>query len=123
MKLPQDHPIGQPTTGLWDIQGRVPDLSGRIGKGNRQQAPGNVIGSPAPHAHGQDATPPDANGRRLRTHNSRDLAHPTIFLAAPLFSYVSCVMSLESGDLITTATPLSCGVGRQTQARFLATRR
>ena len=123
MKLPQDHPQGQPTTGLRDIQGRVPDLSGRIGKGNRPQALGNVIGSPAPHARSQDATPPAANGRRWRTHNSRDLAHPTIFLAAPLFSYVSCVMSLESRDLITTGTPLRCGVGRHTQARFLETRR
>ena len=123
MKLPQDCPQGRPKAGRWDIQGRVPDLSGRIGKGDRQQAPGNVIGSPAPHACGQDATAPAAAGRRVPTHNSRDLAHPTIFLAAPLFSYVSRVMSLEFGDLITTATPLSCGVGRHTQARFLETRR
>ena len=123
MKLPQDHPIGQPKAGLWDIQGRVPDLSGRIAKGNRQQAPGNVIGRPAPHARRLDATAPAANGRRLPTHNSRDLARPTIFLAAPLFSYVGRFMSLESGDLITPGTPLSCGVGRHTQARFLETRR
>ena len=123
MKLPQDHPIGQPTTGLRDIQGRVPDLSGRIANGNRQQAPGNVIGRPAPHARRQDATAPAADGRRLRTHNSREQAYPTIFLAASLVSYVGRVMSLESGDLITTATPLSCGVGRHTQARFLETRR
>ena len=123
MKLPQDHPQSQPKTGLWDIQGRMPDLSGRIAKVNRQQAPGNLIGSPAPHARRQDATAPDANGRRWRTHNSRDRAHPTIFLAAPLLSYVRGVMSLESGDLITTATPLSRGVGRRTQGRFLETRR
>ena len=123
MKLPQDHPPGQPKAGLWDIQGRVPDLIWRIGKGNQQQAPGNLIGRPAPHARRQDATAPAANGLRLRTHNSRDLAHPIIFLAAPLVSYVSRFTSLESGDLITTATPLSCGVGRHTHARFLETRR
>lgn len=58
----------------------------------------------------------DVNGQRMQSGNTRTM----IFSIARLVSYVSCIMTLEPGDIITTGTPPGVGMGRKPEPRYLA---
>ena len=49
----------------------------------------------------------DLNGKRMQTGNTRTM----IFSVAKIISYVSCFLTLEPGDIITTGTPPGVGMG------------
>lgn len=49
----------------------------------------------------------EVNGKRMQTGNTRTM----VFTVANLISYVSCFMTLEPGDIITTGTPPGVGLG------------
>ncbi len=49
----------------------------------------------------------DLNGKRMQTGNTNTM----IFSVAKLISYVSCFLTLEPGDIITTGTPPGVGMG------------
>lgn len=51
----------------------------------------------------------DVNGKRMQTGNTRTM----VFTVAHLISYVSCFMTLEPGDIITTGTPPGVGMGQK----------
>lgn len=53
----------------------------------------------------------DINGKRMQSGNTRTM----IFGVAHLVSYISCFMTLEPGDIITTGTPPGVGMGRSPQ--------
>jgi 2,4-didehydro-3-deoxy-L-rhamnonate hydrolase len=57
----------------------------------------------------------DVNGLRMQTGNTRTM----IFGCAKLVSYVSCLMSLLPGDIITTGTPPGVGMGKKPSPIFL----
>ena len=58
----------------------------------------------------------ELNGRRMQTGNTRTM----IFGVAKLVSYVSCFMTLEPGDIITTGTPPGVGMGQKPGPVYLA---
>jgi 2,4-didehydro-3-deoxy-L-rhamnonate hydrolase len=58
----------------------------------------------------------DVNGQRMQTGNTRTM----IFGIPRLVSYVSRVMTLEPGDIITTGTPPGVGMGRKPEPLYLA---
>ena len=58
----------------------------------------------------------ELNGRRMQTGNTRTM----IFGVAKLVSYLSCFMTLEPGDIITTGTPPGVGMGRKPEPVYLA---
>jgi 2,4-didehydro-3-deoxy-L-rhamnonate hydrolase len=58
----------------------------------------------------------DVNGKRMQTGNTRTM----IFGVAKIVSYVSCFMTLEPGDIITTGTPRGVGMGRKPEPVYLA---
>ena len=49
----------------------------------------------------------DLNGKRMQTGSTRTM----IFSVAKIISYVSCFLTLEPGDIITTGTPPGVGMG------------
>ncbi|MDH4125201.1 MAG: fumarylacetoacetate hydrolase family protein [Gammaproteobacteria bacterium] len=49
----------------------------------------------------------DVNGKRMQRGNTRTMVFPV----ANLVSYVSCFLTLEPGDIITTGTPPGVGLG------------
>ena len=49
----------------------------------------------------------DLNGKRMQTGST----HTMIFSVAKIISYVSCFLTLEPGDIITTGTPPGVGMG------------
>ncbi len=51
----------------------------------------------------------DVNGKRMQNGNTRTM----IFGVAALVSYVSSLMTLEPGDIITTGTPPGVGLGQK----------
>ena len=53
----------------------------------------------------------DLNGKRVQTGNTKTM----IFNVAKLVSYVSQLMTLEPGDIITTGTPPGVGMGMKPQ--------
>ncbi|MEY4285639.1 MAG: hypothetical protein RL111_2314 [Pseudomonadota bacterium] len=57
----------------------------------------------------------DVNGERMQTGNTKTM----IFNVAKLVSYVSSLMTLMPGDVITTGTPPGVGMGRKPHAIFL----
>jgi len=57
----------------------------------------------------------DVNGSRMQTGNTRTM----IFGVAKIVSYVSCFMTLEPGDIITTGTPPGVGMGRKPEPIYL----
>jgi 2,4-diketo-3-deoxy-L-fuconate hydrolase len=58
----------------------------------------------------------EVNGERMQTGNTRTM----IFSVAKLVSYVSGLMTLEPGDIITTGTPPGVGLGRKPEPVYLA---
>ncbi len=58
----------------------------------------------------------EVNGGRMQTGNTRTM----IFGVARLVSYLSCFMTLEPGDIITTGTPPGVGMGRKPEPVYLA---
>lgn len=58
----------------------------------------------------------DVNDQRMQTGNTRTM----IFSVARIVSYVSCFMTLEAGDIITTGTPPGVGMGRKPEPLYLA---
>lgn len=58
----------------------------------------------------------DVNGERMQTGSTRTM----VFGVAALVSYVSCFLTLEPGDLITTGTPPGVGMGRKPVPQYLA---
>ena len=58
----------------------------------------------------------DVNGQRMQSGNTRTM----IFSIARLVSYVSCIMTLEPGDIITTGTPPGVGMGHKPEPLYLA---
>jgi 2,4-didehydro-3-deoxy-L-rhamnonate hydrolase len=58
----------------------------------------------------------DVNGQRMQTGNTRTM----IFSIEKLVSYVSRLMTLEAGDIITTGTPPGVGMGRKPEPLYLA---
>ncbi len=57
----------------------------------------------------------DLNGERRQTGNTRTM----IFGVAHLVAYVSCFMTLEPGDILTTGTPPGIGIGIKPNPIFL----
>jgi 2,4-didehydro-3-deoxy-L-rhamnonate hydrolase len=57
----------------------------------------------------------DVNGKRMQTGNTRTM----IFSCAALISYISRVMILWPGDIITTGTPPGVGLGKKPKPIFL----
>lgn len=57
----------------------------------------------------------DVNGRRMQTGNTRTM----IFGVAEIVSYVSSLMTLYPGDLITTGTPPGVGMGQKPDPVYL----
>jgi len=57
----------------------------------------------------------DVNGVRRQTGNTRTM----IFNVADLIAYVSCFMTLEPGDILTTGTPPGVGAGVKPTPEFL----
>jgi 2,4-diketo-3-deoxy-L-fuconate hydrolase len=57
----------------------------------------------------------DVNGERMQTGNTRTM----IFSCETLISYVSRLMSLLPGDIITTGTPPGVGLGKKPNPIFL----
>ena len=57
----------------------------------------------------------DVNGVRMQTGNTKTM----IFSVAKLVSYVSSLMTLLPGDVITTGTPPGVGMGKKPHAIFL----
>jgi 2,4-diketo-3-deoxy-L-fuconate hydrolase len=57
----------------------------------------------------------DVNGKRMQTGNTRTM----IFGCATLISYVSRLMTLLPGDLITTGTPPGVGMGKKPKPVYL----
>jgi 2-keto-4-pentenoate hydratase/2-oxohepta-3-ene-1,7-dioic acid hydratase in catechol pathway len=57
----------------------------------------------------------DVNGERMQTGNTRTM----IFSCATLISYVSRLMTLLPGDIITTGTPPGVGLGKKPNPIFL----
>jgi 2-keto-4-pentenoate hydratase/2-oxohepta-3-ene-1,7-dioic acid hydratase in catechol pathway len=57
----------------------------------------------------------DVNGKRMQTGNTRTMA----FGCAELVAYVSCFMTLEPGDIITTGTPPGVGLGHKPEPTYL----
>jgi 2,4-didehydro-3-deoxy-L-rhamnonate hydrolase len=57
----------------------------------------------------------DVNGERMQTGNTRTM----IFSCAALISYVSRVMTLLPGDIITTGTPPGVGLGKKPKPIYL----
>ena len=57
----------------------------------------------------------DVNGHRYQNGSTRTM----IFSVAQLFAHVSCYMTLEPGDLITTGTPPGVGAGVKPNPVFL----
>lgn len=51
----------------------------------------------------------DVNGQKTQRGNTRTM----VFTVANLVSYVSCFMTLEPGDIITTGTPPGVGLGHK----------
>jgi 2,4-didehydro-3-deoxy-L-rhamnonate hydrolase len=51
----------------------------------------------------------DVNGKRMQNGNTRTM----IFSVAALVSYVSCLMTLEPGDIMATGTPPGVGLGQK----------
>jgi 2,4-diketo-3-deoxy-L-fuconate hydrolase len=58
----------------------------------------------------------ELNGRRMQTGNTRTM----IFGVAKIVSYLSCFMTLEPGDIITTGTPPGVGMGQKPEPVYLA---
>jgi 2,4-didehydro-3-deoxy-L-rhamnonate hydrolase len=58
----------------------------------------------------------ELNGRRMQTGNTRTM----IFGVAKLVSYLSCFMTLEPGDIITSGTPPGVGMGQKPKPVYLA---
>jgi 2,4-diketo-3-deoxy-L-fuconate hydrolase len=58
----------------------------------------------------------ELNGRRMQTGNTRTM----IFGVARLVSYLSCFMTLERGDIVTTGTPPGVGMGCKPEPVYLA---
>jgi 2,4-didehydro-3-deoxy-L-rhamnonate hydrolase len=58
----------------------------------------------------------EVNGRRMQSGNTRMM----IFSIEKLVSYVSRLMTLEAGDIITTGTPPGVGMGRKPEPLYLA---
>jgi len=57
----------------------------------------------------------DVNGERMQTGNTKTM----IFGVAKLVSYVSSIMTLMPGDVITTGTPPGVGMGKKPNSIFL----
>jgi 2,4-diketo-3-deoxy-L-fuconate hydrolase len=57
----------------------------------------------------------DVNGVRMQTGNTKTM----IFSVAKLVSYVSSIMTLMPGDVITTGTPPGVGMGKKPHSIFL----
>jgi 2,4-didehydro-3-deoxy-L-rhamnonate hydrolase len=57
----------------------------------------------------------DVNGKRMQTGNTRTMVFPVHVLV----SYVSCFMTLNPGDIITTGTPPGVGMGKKPLPIFL----
>ncbi len=57
----------------------------------------------------------DVNGQRMQTGNTKTM----IFSVAKLVSYVSSIMTLMPGDVITTGTPPGVGLGAKPNPVFL----
>jgi 2,4-diketo-3-deoxy-L-fuconate hydrolase len=57
----------------------------------------------------------DVNGERMQTGNTKTM----IFGVAKLVSYVSTIMTLMPGDVITTGTPPGVGMGKKPNSIFL----
>ena len=57
----------------------------------------------------------DVNGERMQTGSTKTM----IFGAATLVSYVSRIMTLFAGDIITTGTPPGVGMGKKPAPIFL----
>jgi 2-keto-4-pentenoate hydratase/2-oxohepta-3-ene-1,7-dioic acid hydratase in catechol pathway len=57
----------------------------------------------------------DVNGKRMQTGNTRTM----IFAVNTLVSYVSQLMTLEPGDIITTGTPPGVGMGQKPAPVYL----
>jgi 2,4-diketo-3-deoxy-L-fuconate hydrolase len=51
----------------------------------------------------------EVDGRRFQNGNTRTM----VFGVAELISYISCFMSLQSGDIISTGTPPGVGLGQK----------
>lgn len=58
----------------------------------------------------------EVNGEQMQAGNTRSM----IFSVAKLVSYVSGLMTLEPGDIITTGTPPGVGLGRKPEPVYLA---
>ena len=58
----------------------------------------------------------ELNGRRMHTGNTRTM----IFGVTKVVSYLSCFMTLEPGDIITTGTPPGVGMGQKPEPVYLA---
>ncbi len=58
----------------------------------------------------------ELNGRRMQTGNTRTM----IFGVTKVVSYLSCFMTLEPGDIITTGTPPGVGMGQKPEPVYLA---
>lgn len=115
MKLLRDRPKGQAVPRRLDTHFPVRDLSGRPFKGDWKCA----LGSHARHFSGQDAVTPEVSGSCFRTGNTRGTTRTMIFSAAPLASYISRFMTLESRDLITPGSPPGAGIGVKPGRVFL----
>ena len=57
----------------------------------------------------------DVNGLRMQTGNTRTM----ICGVARLVSYISCLMTLHPGDIITTGTPPGVGMGKKPAPVYL----
>jgi len=57
----------------------------------------------------------DVNGERMQTGNTKTM----IFGAAALVSYISRIMTLLPGDIITTGTPPGVGMGKKPAPIYL----
>ena len=96
------------------------DLSARdLQRATPQWGPGKVWDASAPMGPAlvtpDEAGPPDAidiglelNGETVQHSNTRDLVHSIPVLVA----YVSSIMTLEPGDIISTGTPEGVAMGR-----------
>ncbi len=67
---------------------------------------------PDPHSLGIDLT---LSGEKMQSANTRDL----IFRIPQLIEYISSIVSLEAGDIISTGTPPGVGLGRTPQRWLL----
>jgi 2,4-diketo-3-deoxy-L-fuconate hydrolase len=57
----------------------------------------------------------DVNGKRYQTGNTRTM----VFSVAELVSYISCFMTLNPGDVISTGTPPGVGLGQKPEPVYL----